>query len=250
MTPPLRNQSNGFTLIEIVMVLVILGILGGVASAKYFDMSESAQLQAAASTVSTIQSRINAEFGNRTLAGDPCLDAVAFLGDISNLTETGTGNTFGDYEIALTPAGNTSTVRSTGTAAFARKSGDLQYFATNKKLFVPTCNGNIEEVFTELSKETLNATAGLENVLNANAADYTSTVTVGDITVTVTGMQNIEDSDGNTIYKKYMLDYEDAVGNSFHFEIQEYNGLQVIREASYQVAEAAQDVRIAFSSRV
>ena len=38
----IRRQTAGFTLIEIVLVLVLLGILGAVAAYKYFDMQEEA----------------------------------------------------------------------------------------------------------------------------------------------------------------------------------------------------------------
>ena len=37
------DRSRGFTLIEIVMVLVLLGILAAVAVPKYFDLQRQAQ---------------------------------------------------------------------------------------------------------------------------------------------------------------------------------------------------------------
>ena len=41
------DRSRGFTLIEIVMVLVLLGILAAVAVPKYFDLQRQAQKKVA-----------------------------------------------------------------------------------------------------------------------------------------------------------------------------------------------------------
>lgn len=46
----MRNQE-GFTLIEIIAVLVLLGILAAVAVPKYFDLQETAKLRAADAAV-------------------------------------------------------------------------------------------------------------------------------------------------------------------------------------------------------
>lgn len=55
----LRNQ-RGFTLIEIIAVLVILGILAAVAVPKYLDMMDEARVSSAQLAVGEIKGRLSA----------------------------------------------------------------------------------------------------------------------------------------------------------------------------------------------
>lgn len=71
-THPLRFGQKGFTLIEIVMVLVLLGILAAVAVPKYFDLQEQAQEKVAETIGQEFQARLNAYFAQELLKGTSC----------------------------------------------------------------------------------------------------------------------------------------------------------------------------------
>lgn len=64
----MMKKQSGFTLIEIVMVLVLLGILTAVAVPKYFDLRSEANERAAATYAAEYQARLNAYFAKELLA--------------------------------------------------------------------------------------------------------------------------------------------------------------------------------------
>ncbi|MFC1516005.1 type IV pilin protein [Thermodesulfobacteriota bacterium] len=63
------NNEKGFTLIEIIAVLVILGILAAVAVPKFFDLQTKAREKAVYTAVSELKVRVNQHFANELLKG-------------------------------------------------------------------------------------------------------------------------------------------------------------------------------------
>jgi MSHA pilin protein MshA len=73
------KNDKGFTLIEIIAVLVILGILAAVAISRYLDMMDQSRISAAQVAIGELKSRASGIYAKLYLSGngvDPGGDAV------------------------------------------------------------------------------------------------------------------------------------------------------------------------------
>ncbi len=77
------RKEEGFTLLEIITVLMLLGILAGVATPKFFDMRSMAEKKAVSAALSEAQVRINATYSKAIYAGLTCADAVKMVSRVS-----------------------------------------------------------------------------------------------------------------------------------------------------------------------
>jgi prepilin-type N-terminal cleavage/methylation domain-containing protein len=101
----LRNQK-GFTLIEIIAVLVILGILAAIAIPKYLDMADDARHKALSGAVASLISAASMDYSQKLLNGQA--SATSFspvgshtVGDFSGTILPATGST-GTFNAAVT----------------------------------------------------------------------------------------------------------------------------------------------------
>jgi prepilin-type N-terminal cleavage/methylation domain-containing protein len=81
MVPAKRTGQSGFTLIELVIVIVILGILAAVAIPKYEDMREQARVATLKGQLGSIRSAIAIQYSRNALNGGaafPTLDGTIF----------------------------------------------------------------------------------------------------------------------------------------------------------------------------
>ena len=96
-----RSKSeSGFTLIELVIVIVILGILAAVAIPKYEDMREQARVATIKGQLGSIRSAIAIQYARNALNGSatfPTLD----------------GTIFADGRVPKEPINNSGTVKTT-----------------------------------------------------------------------------------------------------------------------------------------
>jgi prepilin-type N-terminal cleavage/methylation domain-containing protein len=106
-----KHTQSGFTLIELVIVIVILGILASVAIPKYEDMREQARVATMKGQLGSIRSAIAIQYARNALNGSatfPTLD----------------GTIFADGRVPKEPVNNSNAVK---TTAGIDNAGGWQY---------------------------------------------------------------------------------------------------------------------------
>jgi MSHA pilin protein MshA len=111
--PKVLRDERGFTLIEIIAVIIIMGILAAVAVPKFFSMQEDAKIAALNGALSEAAARFNHAYAKFILVekraptnvtGD--LETTAYLG----ATATSTGEDLGDFWVTWEKQGTTELV--------------------------------------------------------------------------------------------------------------------------------------------
>jgi len=97
----LKNQK-GFTLIEIIAVLVILGILAAVAVPKYVDMQDEARKKAAQGAVAEVKGRLSNGYAKYLLINNGAQPTPTSVIDAAGGATTVT-NVGGDFTVAAVP---------------------------------------------------------------------------------------------------------------------------------------------------
>ena len=96
-TSPCHNES-GFTLLEIIAVIVILSILAVVAVPKYFDLQEQARLKTLKTAVAEGVGRVNGYFAQQVLSGQSPSQI--------RYTESTLGSDLGDFTLSVDANGS------------------------------------------------------------------------------------------------------------------------------------------------
>jgi len=122
-----RNQK-GFTLIEIIAVLVILGILAAVAIPKFLDLQQESRNKAMEGALAAGASQLTLQYSRELLNGG----ATANTWDYTN-----TGYSLGDFTADLRgtcTADSTVTITDTGSPTWVAQITNTQVKTKNLKI--------------------------------------------------------------------------------------------------------------------
>ena len=138
-----KKNEKGFTLIELIMVIVIIGIMSAVAIPKFVDLSDSAKLSTARGVGSAISGSIHAEHSDYLINATAytmadVLSGTSFTGGISHQTGGGAPATVGAISAVNATTIAVNIKGDIFTWDWANQTGDTPALITEKTGNFPT----------------------------------------------------------------------------------------------------------------
>lgn len=135
------RQEHGFSLLEIVTVLVLLGVIASVLAPRYFDMQQQAERQAAEAALAEVQVRINTKFSKEIQNGAECAEAQKKVNQLESLDpneKVGDGYRFNHHIITGGEIPTSAEQKAVWKSTIKREDGGYS-FENLVQLRVPVC---------------------------------------------------------------------------------------------------------------
>ncbi len=132
-----NRSDTGFTLIEIIAVLVLMGILAAAAAPKFFDLGAGSKRLAAGTALNEAQVRINARFSRLMYAGLTCEDAVKSVNTLALVADKADGDEARFGSFLLSPA--EKEIPETGLVVSVRMVDDKDHVFQPGSVYIPAC---------------------------------------------------------------------------------------------------------------
>lgn len=132
-----NRRDTGFTLIEIIAVLVLMGILAAVATPKFFDLGAGSKRLAVETALNEAQVRINARYSRLIYAGLTCEDAVKSVNTLALVADKTEGDEARFGSFMLSPA--EKEIPEEGLSVSVRMADDKDHVFQPGSVYVPAC---------------------------------------------------------------------------------------------------------------
>ena len=134
-------KRTGFTLIELIAVIVVLAILAGVALPKYFDYASQAKVSSCKGTLGGVRAGIANFYSNSALTGTPAYPTYNQLNTLGTVMQE---------TLPANPYNNSSAIRNADTTWVAGNSPvsgaqGWAYDATNGKFWANSDTTGVDE---------------------------------------------------------------------------------------------------------